>query len=212
MARIRSVRPEFFTSLDVANLSHRARLTWIGLWCYADDEGRGKDDARLVKAAVWPLDDDVTTLEVEADLAELAANGSLTRYEVAGARYFEIPNFKKFQRPNKPTGSNIPNPSGSPPVVVPEHSSLEGFGVVTGAGAPSRYCPRHPEGTSDPCGPCRDARQLRELWDKKQKAPSTPIPPRHDPTSYCTVPGHEHYPDEPPIMPCEACKRERNAA
>lgn len=44
MARKRMIHPEFFKSRKVASLSHRARLTWAGLWIYADDYGRGLDD------------------------------------------------------------------------------------------------------------------------------------------------------------------------
>jgi hypothetical protein len=57
MARIRSIKPEFFTSLTIGSLSERARLAFIGIWTFVDDYGRAVDDARLVKAAVFPLDD-----------------------------------------------------------------------------------------------------------------------------------------------------------
>ena len=40
MARIRTIKPEFFTSDDICALSPRARLLYIGLWCEADREGR----------------------------------------------------------------------------------------------------------------------------------------------------------------------------
>jgi hypothetical protein len=32
MARIRSIKPEFFTSLTIGSLSERARLAFIGIW------------------------------------------------------------------------------------------------------------------------------------------------------------------------------------
>lgn len=37
--RIRQVRPEFFTDPVVSRLSIDVRLTYIGLWCVADDAG-----------------------------------------------------------------------------------------------------------------------------------------------------------------------------
>ena len=40
MARIRTIKPEFFTSDDICALSPRARLLYVGLWCEADREGR----------------------------------------------------------------------------------------------------------------------------------------------------------------------------
>ena len=40
MARIRTIKPEFFTSDDICALSPLARLLYVGLWCEADREGR----------------------------------------------------------------------------------------------------------------------------------------------------------------------------
>ena len=40
MARIRTIKPEFFTSEDIVALSPLARLLFIALWCEADREGR----------------------------------------------------------------------------------------------------------------------------------------------------------------------------
>jgi hypothetical protein len=40
MARIRTIKPEFFTSDDICALTPLARLLYIGLWCEADREGR----------------------------------------------------------------------------------------------------------------------------------------------------------------------------
>lgn len=40
MARIRTIKPEFFTSEDIVSISPLARLLYIALWCEADREGR----------------------------------------------------------------------------------------------------------------------------------------------------------------------------
>ena len=40
MARIRTIKPEFFTSEDIVSLSPLARLLYIALWCESDKEGR----------------------------------------------------------------------------------------------------------------------------------------------------------------------------
>jgi hypothetical protein len=34
MARIRSIKPEFFTSISIADLSRDARLMFIGMWTH----------------------------------------------------------------------------------------------------------------------------------------------------------------------------------
>ncbi len=119
MARIRSIKPGFFTSEDVSELPLRARLTWIGLWTHCDDQGRAKDNVKLIKAAVWPLDD-VSLREVEDDLATLAAHGRIVRYEVDGRRYLVVVNWHDHQKPNRPTPSKLPAPPASlPPPPAP---------------------------------------------------------------------------------------------
>ncbi len=135
MARIRTVKPSFFKSLTVTALPKPTRLTWIGLWTYADDAGRGVDDARLIKAELWPLDDDYTAKKVEKDMQLLEANGSIRRYVIEGRRYFAVVEWK-HQRIDKPTPSVLPAPpsndagplppnSGNPPGIVEEASVQE---------------------------------------------------------------------------------------
>ena len=69
MARIRSLKPELWLSPQVMNLSHSARLMFVGLITQADDDGRGLADVRRLKAAIFP-GDDITTQQVSAWLAE----------------------------------------------------------------------------------------------------------------------------------------------
>lgn len=108
MARIRSVKPEAFTSETLARCSVPARWTFAGLWCYVDDEGRGRSNAGLIKAAVWPLDDDVTVKHVASYLDELEAERLICRYEVDGKAYLHVVNFGEHQHPNRPSPSSQP--------------------------------------------------------------------------------------------------------
>lgn len=129
MPRIRTIKPEFFTSETVADLPMRARLTWIGLWTYCDDFGRCRDNVKLIKAAVWALDD-VSLSHIEKDLTDLQACGLVYRYEVAGKVYLQITNWSEHQRVSHPTVSKIPPPregfTGPPPGggVPPEGSGI----------------------------------------------------------------------------------------
>lgn len=109
MPRIRSLKPGFFTSDEVAVLTIRARYTWMGLWCHVDDAGRCRDRAALIRAAVYPLDD-VTEVEVERDLAELSRHGRIRRYTVGDKQYLEVTNFGKHQKPSHPRPSDLPAP------------------------------------------------------------------------------------------------------
>jgi hypothetical protein len=137
VARIRTIKPDFFRNEEVAALTYRARLTWVGLWTYADDEGRGKDNARIIKGDLWPLEDDVTHLEVEADLCELEQHGRITRYEANGERYLFVNKWLDHQRISKPTASKLPPPpapedSRTTPVALPEGSRSTTGGLPIG--------------------------------------------------------------------------------
>ncbi|WP_329423010.1 hypothetical protein [Streptomyces sp. NBC_01268] len=109
MPRIRTIKPDFFTSLTIADLSIEQRLTFIGLWTHCDDLGRAVDDARLIKAALWPLDDR-TAADVETDLAALSESSLILRYTVTGKRYLAVSGWKEHQRINRPSASRLPAP------------------------------------------------------------------------------------------------------
>ena len=109
MPRIRTIKPDFFTSLTIADLTKEARLTFIGLWTHVDDEGRCVDDARLVKAALWPLDDR-TAKDVDVDLWEISDAGLVLRYTVDGKKFIVVSGWKEHQRINRPTPSKFPAP------------------------------------------------------------------------------------------------------
>lgn len=101
MARYRTIKPQFSTSESIAALSIPARLHFVMLWTHADDFGRGLDNPRLIKAAIWPLDDDMTPAAVDDLQAELESAGRITRYVVNNRHYFEIVHFDEHQRPQK---------------------------------------------------------------------------------------------------------------
>ena len=52
--RIRQVRPEFFTDAVVSRLPTDVRLTYIGLWCVADDAGWMTWDVSQIGAQLYP--------------------------------------------------------------------------------------------------------------------------------------------------------------
>jgi hypothetical protein len=56
VARIRTIKPEFFTSEDIVGLSPLARLLYIALWCEADREGRLIWKPRTFKLRYLPAD------------------------------------------------------------------------------------------------------------------------------------------------------------
>jgi hypothetical protein len=123
MASIRSIKPDYCTSEAIAEMSRDLRLHFALLWTYADDDGRGKDNAKLIKAELWPLDDDVTAAQVERWQQGLADHGRIVRYEVDGRRFFEVVNFTEHQKPNRPVESKLPPCSEGRPWSPPAPST-----------------------------------------------------------------------------------------
>ncbi|MEU5668975.1 hypothetical protein ABZ749_01130 [Micromonospora sp. NPDC047753] len=97
----------------MASLPVEARLTFIGLWTHVDDQGRCVDDPRLIKAAVWPLDDRLST-DVELDLKRLSESSLILRYKVGERSYLAVRGWDEHQRINRPTKSKLPAPPTTP--------------------------------------------------------------------------------------------------
>lgn len=108
MSRIRTIKPDAFRSDSLSTVPREMRWTFAGLWTYADDAGRGRDDVRLIKADLYPLDDSVSLAVLGADLGRLAGIGSVCRYEVDDRKYFHMPAWLEHQRINRPTPSKLP--------------------------------------------------------------------------------------------------------
>ena len=104
--RIRSIKPEFWRSRDIANLNWDARLVFIGLWSYVDDNGVGKDiDYDIIGdlfAADLIKDPRETVARVSRALASLSEAGLIYRYEFDGTPYLEIATWSRHQRIDKP--------------------------------------------------------------------------------------------------------------
>lgn len=119
MARIRTIKPEFWTSLVVAALPVEACLTFIGLWNHADDHGRCLDEPRLIKAAVHPLRDEMCADTVERHLQVLAARGLIVRYEAQGRRVIQVRSWEEHQKVEKRRDSRfLPPPCEQEPAVM----------------------------------------------------------------------------------------------
>ena len=104
MARIRSIKPYFWSSEQVMSCSRDARLLFIGIWNFADDRGRYVASARTIKAQVLPGDDDATAPKVQRWLDELSANGLLRFYDVDGKKYLIVTGWhhQKIDKPQEP--------------------------------------------------------------------------------------------------------------
>lgn len=143
MARIRTVKPDFFRSRSLAKVSIPARLTFAGLWTEADDLGHGPADAEILKGSLWPKSAEVTAADVETHLHELVNTDHISLYVVDDERFFAVTNWAKHQSAAYRRGeAKFPTPDeGNPwsehesckivqpaPPVVQESAGREGKG------------------------------------------------------------------------------------
>lgn len=96
MARIRTIKPEFWTDGNVVRLGPWARLFYVGTWNFAlCDQGHLPDDPMGLKLKILPAD------PVDADqlVDELVAAGRLVRRQTTdGRRFLHIRRFSDHQK------------------------------------------------------------------------------------------------------------------
>lgn len=110
--RIRSIKPEFYRSEDIAALDWDARLLFIGLWSYVDDNGVGRDVEQLIAADLFALDRDPldSLARVSRGLASLSDQGLIVRYTVEKKRFLAVTGWERHQRIDKPNAPRYPGP------------------------------------------------------------------------------------------------------
>jgi hypothetical protein len=121
MARMRSVKPEYWADEELSDLPRDARLMYVGLWNLADEHGRLRGDPRYVKGQLFPYDDDLSPATVDLLLNALSVAGKVVRYRVAGKQYLHLPKLAKHQRlePEK-VPSRLPGPDEADPEPNPD--------------------------------------------------------------------------------------------
>lgn len=65
MARIRTIKPEFWEDEKVGSLPIPCRLLFIGCWNFADDYGVIKGNALLLKSQIFPYDENLRVSEIK---------------------------------------------------------------------------------------------------------------------------------------------------
>lgn len=101
MARIRTVKPEFWTDDRVGECSPTTRLLFLATWNFADDHGNLERSSKQLKAQAFPYD----PIDCEPLLQELMLVGLLIEYEAGGKKYLHIKGFdvhQKIEKKGKP--------------------------------------------------------------------------------------------------------------
>lgn len=109
---IRSIKNTLCADETLGECTIHARFLFVGLITQADDHGRFRSHAALVRGQVFPYDD-LTVADVEAWIQELAQRGRITLYEVDGQRYGHIARWAKNQRVDNASQSELPPPPGT---------------------------------------------------------------------------------------------------
>lgn len=126
MSRIRTIKPDFWTSEQVMECSPNARLLFIGLWNFCDDAGRHPMSPKQIKAQVFP-GDSFTPENVRGMLDELSSNGLIRYYTVEDKDYFVVTGWS-HQRIDKAQPAKYPAPIGEHPESIPRTLATEGKG------------------------------------------------------------------------------------
>lgn len=106
MARIRTIKPEFWRDELLAGVTSEAALLAIGLLNHCDDEGYFNANPKLVESDVFPLR--TLTSTTPALLLELSRIGYIEVFSGSdGKTYGKVANFEKHQVINKKTPSKI---------------------------------------------------------------------------------------------------------
>lgn len=112
MPRMRTIKPEFWDSPSTAKADLAVRLTYIAMWNWADDSGRGTANLKELEAFCFP-NDEISNLprassgnsgptagswrnfaEVCGEVAEVYG---IKFYKVHDRPYYVIPNFREHQ-------------------------------------------------------------------------------------------------------------------
>lgn len=148
MSRIRTIKPDFWTDEKIVDLSAFARLLFIGMWNFVDDEGRAVFSPRELKMRILPADD----VDASALVDEIRRKGLIKVYEIDSKEYFEVKGFAEHQKIDKRRPSKIPPaPIGDDSRRLAPNCALEGREgkgeeSLTGRAAPSEEVSR----VSDP--------------------------------------------------------------
>lgn len=96
MARMRTIKPEFWTDSKIVTLSAFARLLYIGMWNFAlCDHGHLEDDPIRLKLQILPMD----SIEIGPLLDELLESSRINRIQTkSGDSYLYIPSMKRNQK------------------------------------------------------------------------------------------------------------------
>ena len=89
MSKIRTTKPDFWSSEQIVQCSTTARLLFIGLWNFCDDNGIHPASHTRLKMEVFP-GDNFTTNDIKTWIDELLKANLLITYQVNDKEYWQV--------------------------------------------------------------------------------------------------------------------------
>lgn len=120
MARVRKIKPQFWEDVKIGRLSRDARLTYIGLWTFADDCGIITANPIWLKTKLYPYDQ-IQLQQFKNWFNELERNGFIYLFSYEKEEFIYLPKFSRHQTINRPNYEDL----NIPKAVV--DSLLQGF-------------------------------------------------------------------------------------
>ena len=180
VGRIRTIKPEFFTSPDTAKASVDARLFFIAMWCWADDYGIGETNLNALLGFAFPEDDQRERKEIQSLCKEVSEAYGVVFYTVRDRRFFAILSWDKHQKTQRRAARRNPRPDD--PESVPDQRiyGQEGSSPPP-QGISSRSQGNPPSGTGE-----QGNRGTGEEKTSSSAKPPTSSEPRPDVDALCT--------------------------
>lgn len=140
MARKRMIDPGIWESEDFSELDNFAKLIWIGLFSQADDEGRGRCKPVFLRSLLFPYSEDSRLLKnIDNALNQIAVKMSIKFYQLNDNEYYQLLNWSKWQKIDKPNLSKIPAISEDAKIIrriLPESSPKDSRTITEQSDSP----------------------------------------------------------------------------
>lgn len=131
MARIRTIKPEFWDDLKIAKVSRDSRLLYIGMWNFADDLGVIIGDHLWIKSKVFPFDQ-IQIQQFDKWMQELVKSGFISLFSHNGEEFYYLPNLTRHQVINRPNLDKVNVKTTDLEDIISEIKlSLNHHGIIT---------------------------------------------------------------------------------
>lgn len=111
MARIRTFKPEFFRSPDTAKATPQARILYMAMWSWANDEGVGETNLYGLLGFAFPDEDELTVKDLQRLLKEVRGSFGVVFYGNKKRFFYSIPSWDAHQKTERRAAGRFPKPS-----------------------------------------------------------------------------------------------------